>query len=241
MRFFLHISLTALLLTTSMLFVVAGTAGAVENRVEPGQLRQFLEDYLEEQRDQLPLAEIRFKELRLPAPFMVPAGKLTCEVTPSDPRILPSRRFNLILRVDGQVVENLAVSGTLEALAEVAVTTGNLQRGALIGAEDIQLAERDLNLLRSPCFDGGELVGKRLKRALRTGDAFELASVVFPPLVKRGAMVTMTARRGALTVTTRGLAQQDGRKGDMIRVRNIAANKDILCRIAGPESVIVEF
>jgi flagella basal body P-ring formation protein FlgA len=245
MRFFLRISpitrLFALLLTASMLFVAAATAGAAEQMVRPEQLRQFLDDYIEQQRDILPPAEIRFKELRLPDPFAVPAGKLTCEVTPSDPRILPSRRFNLILRVDGEVVENLAVSGTLEALTEVAVAAKDLHRGAPIQAADIQMETRDLNDLRSPCFDSTELIGKQLKRSLRAGHAFERASVEFPPLVKRGEMVTMTARRGALTITTRGLAQQNGGEGDVIRVRNISSNKDILCKVTGPESVLVEF
>lgn len=241
MHFFPRISPIALLLTAWMLFIAVGAAVAAENLVHPDQLRRFLEEYLEQHKHQLPDAEIRFKELRLPDPFSVPAGKLTCEINPSDPRILPSRRFNLILRVNGEVVENLAVSGTLEAMAEVAIAAGDLRRGALIEAGDIEMAERDLNQLRSPCFDAAELVGKRLKRSLRPGDAFERASIEFPPLVKRGEMVTMTARRGALVVTTRGLAQQNGLEGDMIRVRNTTSNKDILCRVTGPEAVSVEF
>jgi flagella basal body P-ring formation protein FlgA len=245
MRFFLRISsatrLSVLLLTASMLFIAAGATGAAEQMVRPEQLRQFLQDYIEQHRSELLPARIRFKELHLPKPFSVPSGKLTCEVTPSHPEILPSRRFNLILRVDGRVVENLAVSGTLEALAEVAVAAGDLRRGAVIDAQDIQIAERDLNELRSPCFDPDELVGKRLKRGLRAGEAFERASVVFPPLIKRGEPVTITASKGALTVTARGLAQQDGHQGDMIRVRNISSNKDIHCRITGSESVTVEF
>jgi flagella basal body P-ring formation protein FlgA len=245
MRFFLRISsaarLSALLLTASMLFVAAGATGAAEQMVKPAQLRRFLQDYIEQHRSEMPPAKIRFKELHLPEPFAVPAGELTCEITPSDPQILPSRRFNLILRVDGRVVGNLAVRGTLEVLAEVAVAAGDLRRGAVIDAQDIRIAELDLNNLRSPCFDMDELVGKRLKRGLRAGEAFERASVVFPPLVKRGEPVTITASKGALTVTARGLAQQDGQEGDMIRVRNISSNKDILCRITGSESVAVEF
>jgi flagella basal body P-ring formation protein FlgA len=245
MRFFHRTALTAGLLGLLLLApnsgVAAGSADTGEILVKPAQLRQFLQNYLEQHRSQLPPARIRFKELRLPDPFAVPAGKLTCEITPADPLILPSRRFNLILRVDGRVVENLAVGATLEALAEVAVATGDLRRGAVIDERDIRIAELDLNQLRSPCFDVDELVGKRLKRSLRAGDAFERASVDFPPLIKRGEMVTITARKGGLTVTAKGLAQQHGQEGDLIRVRNTSSNKDILCKITGPESVVVEF
>ncbi len=240
-RALLTVWLLGLLVSLSAPAAVAGAAETGGNLVKPAQLRQFLQDYIEQHRTELPPARIRFRELHLPEPFAVPSGELTCEITPSDPKILPSRRFNLILRVDGRVVRNLAVSGTLEALAEVAVAAGDLRRGAVIDEQDIRLAELDLNELRSPCFDADELVGKRLKRGLRAGEAFERASVVFPPLIKRGEPVTITARKGALTITARGLAQQDGQEDDMIRVRNISSNKDILCRITGSESVAVEF
>jgi flagella basal body P-ring formation protein FlgA len=240
-RALLTVPLLGLLLSLSLPAAAAGAAATGGMMVKPAQLRRFLQDYIEQHRYEMPPARIRFKELHLPEPFAVPAGKLTCEITPSHPQILPSRRFNLILRVDSRAVGNLAVSGTLEALAEVAVAAGDLRRGAVIEEQDIRVAELDLNELRSPCFDTDELVGKRLKRSLRAGEAFERASVVFPPLVKRGEPVTITASKGALTVTARGLAQQNGQEGDMIRVRNISSNKDILCRITGSESVAVEF
>lgn len=240
-RALLIVLLPGLLLLMITAAASAGTDATGEILVKPARLRQFLEDYIEQHRAELPPAKISFRELHLPKPFNVPAGELTCEITPSDPQILTSRRFNLILRVDGRVVENLAVRGTLEALAEVAVAADDLRRGVVIDAQDIRIAELDLNSLRSPCFDMDELVGKRLKRGLRAGEAFERASVVFPPLIKRGEPVTITASKGALTVTARGMAQQDGQEGDMIRVRNISSNKDILCRITGSESVAVEF
>ena len=208
--------------------------------VTPEQMRQYLEDYLEQQRSKMPQAKIRFRHLRLPKAFAVPSGQLSCEVTPSDPRVLPSRRFNLIFRVDGRAVKNIAVSATLEALAEVAVTTADLRRGTILHEENIELAERDLNRLRAPCFDIEELLGQRLKRSLRKGNVLERSAVAFPPLIKRGEIVTITARKGALLVTAKGMAQQNGSAGDMIRVRNISSQKDLICKVTGPVAVAVE-
>lgn len=242
MRIFMQRFLLKTLMVLFLFVPLTVTANAADvQTVGTKQLQSFMQDYLDEQKPRFPHAELRFNELKLPEPFAVPAGKLTCEITPSDPLVLPSRRFNLILRVDGEVVANMAISATVEALAEVAVAAKDLRQGTTIDDQDILLALRDLNTLRSPCLDHRELVGKRLKRSLRADDAFERVSVVFPPLIKRGELVTIMARKGALTVTARGLAQQQGHEGELIRVRNIGSNKDILCKITGPESVIVEF
>lgn len=218
----------------------AAVNGQRQTVVEPGQVRQYLEDYLDQQRTRMPHTNLRFRHLRLPKAFSVPVGRLTCDITPSDPRLLSSSRFSLIFRVNGKAVKNIAVSATLEALAQVAITTGDLRRGLILTEEHIELAERDLNRLRAPCFDSAELLGKRLKRSLRKGDIFERSAVAFPPVIKRGEIVTITAQKGALTVTAKGMAQQNGDAGDMIRVRNISSQKDLICKVAGPVAVTVE-
>lgn len=239
--------LTTILCLTCLLFLPlmgAGHAATVERQqqivIKPEQVQKYLEDYLDQQRSKMPRVKLSFRHLRLPKAFSVPAGRLTCEITPSNPQVLSSSRFSLIFRVDGKAVKNIAVSATLEALAEVAVTSGNLRRGAIIREENVELVERDLNHLRAPCFDSSELLGQRLKRSLRKGDVFERSAVAFPPMIKRGAIVTITAQKGSLKVTAKGMAQQNGSAGDMIRVRNISSHKDLICKVAGPVAVTVE-
>ncbi len=238
---------TILCLTCLLSFPLtrAGLAATVDRQpqtvIQPEQVQQYLEDYLDQQQRKMPQTKLRFRHLRLPKAFSVPSGRLTCEITPSDPRVLSSRRFSLIFRVDGKAAKNISVSTTLEALAEVATTTGDLRRGIILSEEHIALAERDLNRLRAPCFDSNELLGKRLKRSLRKGEVFERSAVAFPPMIKRGEVVTITAQKGILTVTAKGMAQQNGNTGDTIRVRNISSKKDLVCKVTGPVAVTVEF
>ncbi len=208
--------------------------------ITPERVRKYLEDYLDQQRAKMPQTQIRFRHLHLPKAFAVPAGRLTCEINPSDPQVLSSNRFNLIFRVDGRAVKNIAVSATLEALTEVATTTSDLRRGTILHEENIEMAERDLNRLRAPCHDVEELLGQRLKRSLRKGDVLERSAIAFPPMIKRGEIVTITVQKGALTVTAKGMAQQNGSAGDLIRVRNINSQKDLICKVTGPVAVVVE-
>lgn len=219
----------------------AGPTVATVATVAPEQVRACLEDFLHSKKAFLPQARIGFRSLELPEPFQVPAGKLSCEVLPSDPRILGSRRFNLIFRIDGQVVKNTTLRGELEAIAPVVIAAGELRRGTILAERDLNVAELDLAGLRNPCADPKELLGKTLKRTVRLGEPIDRQAVEFPAVIKRGDLVTITARKGALMLTATGVAREDGNAGATITVRNSASQKDVQARVSSPGAVEVEF
>ncbi len=217
-------------------------AGAESATVVSGEaIRHYLDDFIASRRDVLPQADIRFKTLSLPAPFTLPPGKVEVEVIPSDPQIVASRRFTLIFRVDGRVEANLAVRAELEALADVVVAAGDLARGTLLSPRDLNVARMDLLGMRNPCFDPAALVGQKLKQALRLGTPIDRSQIDFPPLIRRGEAVTITLAQGRVRLTAAGEAQQDGRAGETIRVRNSASRKEVLCRVTDTGQVQVEF
>jgi flagella basal body P-ring formation protein FlgA len=223
-------------------------SGAQEIRVKragiaigPDKIHKIIDSFLQEKRAFLPQAQIRFKPLSLPMPFVLPKGKLSYEVIPSDPQILGSRRFTLIFRVDGRVVENRAIRGELEAIAPVAIAAIDLRRGAVLASRDVQLASFDLAQLRNPCLNLNELIGKRIKRSVKLGEPIARDIVEFPPMVKRGEVVTISARSGGLHITATGVAQRNGKEGELIKVRNTSSGRDILCKVSAQGEVEVEF
>jgi flagella basal body P-ring formation protein FlgA len=209
--------------------------------VDQPVIEQILDDYLQANQGLLPQARISFNALRFPPPFFLPLGQLTTEVLPSDPQILDSRRFTVIFRIDGETVENLSLRGALEALAPVVVAATDLSRGTVLSDQDLNLVEVDLVGLRNPCFEPAELVGKKLKRSLRQGLPLDRGAVEFPPMVARGEVVNMVLRRGAMELTARGEARQDGQLGETIRVRNVGSQREILGRITAPGVIEVEY
>ena len=209
--------------------------------IGPGKIAVYIRDFIKRKRAFLPPAQVSFQPSNPPLPFVLPEGKLTCDVIPANPRILGSHRFTLIFRVDGRVVKNMVVGGELRAVAKVAVAALDLPRGSVLSADDLQLAPLDLTTLRSPCLSLKDLLGKRLKRSVRMGTAIDRSIVEFPPLVKRGDVVTITAQKGALAVTATGVAGRDGREGEVIPVRNTNSGRKILCKVTAPDNVQVEF
>lgn len=228
------------LLLVLALSQAAGAAGGTTT-IGPERIRQVLNNYLRQQQPRFPGADLRFREIQALPPFTVPAGRLSWEVTPGHPNILSSQRFNVILRIDGQVVKNISLRAVLEALAPVAVARTDLPRGAIIGPDDFDMVTMEIGSLRQPCLDEDALVGKKLRRGMTMGSVFSQAMLEIPPLVKRGEMVTIQARKGPLLLTARGQAQENGRDGDAIRVKNLSSNKEIIATVTAPLAVQVEF
>ncbi len=218
-----------------------GTEGRGGVEVGPGMLQRILEDYLEEQQPLLPAATIRLRDPRFPRPFVLPPGVFSTQVVPSDPRILGSTRFTVIFRIDGAAVKNVSVRGGVEAIAPVVVAASDLPRGALLCDIDLNLVEQDIVRLKNPVFQVEELIGKKLKRGLRMGSPIDRAAVEFPPMVKRGELVTILLKSGQLELTALGEARQNGLEEETIRVKNQNSNRDILGRVVAPGTVIVEY
>lgn len=209
--------------------------------VDQAKINQILQDYLKTQQDNLAATTTSLEIVGRIAPFVLPQGKLQFDVIPSDPAIVNSNRFTLIFRIDGRVVKNLSVRVQMQASARLVVATTDLRRGQIIGSGDLQLAEAELGRLREPCQDLDELIGKKVRRTIRAGEPIECQSIEFPPMVQRGELVTIVASKGYLTLSATGLARQDGKKGDIIKVRNSSSQKDVPCRVIGPGLVEVEF
>lgn len=62
-----------------------------------------------------------------------------------------------------------------------------------------------------------------------------------PVLIKPRDLVRLVAKIGAVNVSARGEALQDGRLGQAIRVRNIASNKVVTGRVADRDIVLVDY
>ena len=208
--------------------------------IGPDTIRQYLDAFVRQQRAFLPQADIRCRTGELPEPFSLPPGRLEVEVVPATSRLLQSHRFTLIFRVDGEAVKNLAVRADIEAFAPVAIAAGDLRRGTILTEQDVNMAEMDLSEVRDPYFDLADLLGKKLRRTLRNGQPITQLDAVTPPLIKRGETVTISVHKGALLLTARGEARENGAAGDFIKVRNVGSQKDILCRVTASGQVEME-
>ena len=207
--------------------------------VGPERIQTIIAEYLQDNQNNLPDAEIRFVPSSLPLPFTLPTGDLTHEIIPSKPGILGSSRFSIIFRVNDNVVKNMSIRGKLEALADVVVSTGPLKKRQILRPEHLTTTLMDIGSKGNPILDPNDLIGKKLKKSLRSGSPILLSMVETQPLVQRGERVKIVINSGSLHLTATGVARSDGIQDQMIRVQNINSNKIVHCRVAAPGLVEV--
>ena len=102
-----------------------------------------------------------------------------------------------------------------------------------LAAADLALERRDVSAVRDALSDIDAVEGLSGRRALKAGQVVQKGLLIEPLLVKRGALVRIVARTGPVEVSASGEALDAGRRGEIVRVRNVNTGKVIRARVAG--------
>ncbi|WP_198156963.1 flagellar basal body P-ring formation chaperone FlgA [Aquincola tertiaricarbonis] len=121
------------------------------------------------------------------------------------------------------------VRGSLSA--EVVVAATSVASGKPIAASDLMLDRRDVSSVPDPMSDIEEAAGQAALRPLRPGQVLQKRLLSAPVLVKRGDVVVIEARSGPVQVTASGEALEPGKRGEVVRVRNVNTGKVIRARV----------
>lgn len=210
--------------------------------VPEARLRAVVQDFLLKKSQGID-AEVKVKKISLPGDLKLPAGEVSFEViAPERWEGWGSASLAVVVRVDDQVKRNLTVLTEVEALAEMVVANRTLERGEVVQAADVSLAKRDLGKVSGRfCRTPSEVVGMRVKNAIRgnlpvRGDYLERV-----PLVKSGQLVTIVAENEVIRLTASGRAKGSGAAGDTIAVQNLNSQKEIAARVIDASTVRVDF
>lgn len=143
--------------------------------------------------------------------------------------------------VDGRIERSFHAKANIQAYGDVVVAATDLRRGARISVRDLTLETRELaGLDRRVFFDVADVEGYIAKTTIMAGQPITEREVQPPVLVKRNQMVLVSATKGALTVTTRAQAIQNGAEGDYVTLRNPASRDEFSGLVRKDGSVAVE-
>lgn len=112
----------------------------------------------------------------------------------------------------------------------VVVLSSAVSPGTLLTTKNLSVVKMNKKLLRSSTFsDIRGVVGARIKRRVSAGRPVDPNNLCY---VCKGDGVTISAGTPNMRVKTSGVALEDGRMGETIKVKNTHSNKKILARVA---------
>jgi flagellar basal body P-ring formation protein FlgA len=152
-----------------------------------------------------------------------------------------SGRFNALLHVGGeQNPQRVMLSGRTYATTPLPVLRRAMSPGEVIRKDDLEIVHRrEDQMARDAITDPARLIGTTPRSRLRAGEPVRDSETRSPVVVARNAPVVIRLVHGSMTLTAQGKAEEDGSRGDVIRVRNVHSNKTIEATVVGPDIVAV--
>jgi flagellar basal body P-ring formation protein FlgA len=154
--------------------------------------------------------------------------------------------LNVIVLVNGEKRGLVPAWFHVKFSQRVAVCKRRIERGELLTGENVYFDQRTLDSLQDYVTTPQALAGKRARRALSPGQVLigqdlESASTEDPILVKQQGLVKLVAKLGPVQIVADCEALQDGRKGQLIRVRNIDSRNIVVGRVVDRSLVEAEY
>jgi len=195
---------------------------------------------VKERFDEIAGEDIRLKDVESSSSVGIPVGDTSFEVehlgNPSRGK-LPLR---ISVKVDQQIVSRFSATGVVDHWQLVPVAKREMDKGAVISVDDLQMVRMNLSSEPEDFMDSQEqAIGKRVKAKIVPGDVIRSTRVDVPPMVPKGARVSLIYETGALKAVAIARALEDGQKGDAIQLRNERSRRIVKGRIVSATEVRV--
>lgn len=139
----------------------------------------------------------------------------------------------------GRSVQTVPLVVQVTLTRRVVVARHTINQGAAIAAADVELTALSFTRVDELGLDDlTQSIGQRAKRVISAGTLIEADMLESVPLVLRGQLVTLTSLAGAIRVVTTAKAAEDGRRGDVVKVRAVDDKKvEFDAIVVGPGEV----
>lgn len=225
-----RVLLFSLLLTTAWSSAVP--AASIEARVEA-----FARDELRTQAEQAGLLNPTLQvEVRTIAGKDPRACRHDIEIEAVDTRYVTRMRFAAVCTDAASWRAEYVVRGSVEADV-VVVTATDIPAGQPIGADQLGIARRNASGTPGCLSDVDLVAGNASQRPLHRGQIIDKRWLVAPVLVKRGSTVSIVARNVGVQVQVPAEAIEEGRRNDIVRVKNTLNGQILRVRVIGDNTV----
>ncbi len=143
----------------------------------------------------------------------------------------PEGRARLTLIDAAGFEQHLELSYSCQQPRQVGVASVDQPRGAVLSGWQVE--ERDAFAIRGEPLTPAALAGALLTEPLRAGAVLTRRNAKPAPLVRAGREVDVRLTRGAVSVSLRGIAREDGALGDLVTVRHLDGRLQRRYRVAG--------
>lgn len=178
--------------------------------------------------------------------FAAPLVPLDSQATPLVSQLVhdeDSGRFSAFLSVagDGMDPVQVRITGRADAMVVLPVTTGRLNAGTVLQAQDLRMGRVRASLVHGDVAEqSSEALGKELRHAVQAGQPLSRADLTLPTLVLKGHSIQMSLRTPGLEVVGEGVALESAGLGQHVKVLNPVSRAVLDAEVTGTGEVRVD-
>lgn len=178
--------------------------------------------------------ELDITVMNIPRNLRVPAGEVSYRITHVDQKTSKGYSMAYVtVSVGGSEVMEVPVGVDIRYLTEVWVVARKLERGHILGEDDLRSEMRVVEATDNYVASVDDLFGHEVNRPQSPGDLLKRNYVSKPLCAKRGDWVAINAVSSNLHITLRGKAMANGRLGDRIMCVNERSHRQVLVELKG--------
>ena len=232
------LTLMMLSLATAVPSSLAGQVASIKGKELRALVKKYIETNMPWKQDNL-----RIEFLSRIADPPVQGEKINCQVkSRQDEAYIGDSTFTVGIYDDGTLVREESVRVRMEVAIDVVVSAKILPRDVEINADDVKFVRKWFN--QNPAnivTQMDDVVGKHPYSDIRQNIEIKRNMLKSVKTIKRGKMVKMVLENGPMMIVTFGLSEEDGSRGDFIKVKNISSNKIVYAKVIDDSSVRVDF
>jgi flagella basal body P-ring formation protein FlgA len=177
--------------------------------------------------------KVTVRVAEMPRELAVPAGMVSYHPRPLDAAAVAARMPVWVdVAIDGAVYRSIVVPFAVQAYRQALVARRDIGDGARLVPDDFDSVTTDAAQLVGEPVAAGELqAGVRAKKGLAAGQVLMRMQLAAPDAVLRGDAVTLLVAAGAVSIEASAIAQQDGGRGQLVRVKTDTATETVTGRV----------
>ena len=130
--------------------------------------------------------------------------------------------------IDGNREDRIRISGKVAVYQTILCAVRDLSKGELLLETDVYSVRKNVFDLRTDVAGTHQEIDKKvLNTNLRKDDYIRSSCLQDIPLIHKGELISLVARRNTLLIVTSAISKEDGYAGQLIRVENIGSGKTV--------------
>jgi len=137
---------------------------------------------------------------------------------------------------------SFTVRARIEVARDVVVADDTLAYNRILTAGDVRVKKKWMRSMDPKLVTSVDQVeGMRLVANVPAGGEITTYMLKEPTLVKRGDVVRLQLDRGALQISTLAICEEDGVRGALVKIKNMASNRIVYAKVKGENHVVIDF